>query len=200
MNDVNREEQKAQELALACSLTNKLFDAEQSKPVIYLEPTSSVSDAAVSDRWQRVNNSKGHLKNMRWKDIYRKQQRSPNKFMCTVKDSVTKEIVGFISGKYSEGDTDGSRISIDYVERSNTSRRAKGYIIDIAMKLAYVLGFAKRCTHVKVNNPVYDLIKYYQDEMPESKLVKHKQSSYLIAAIDHKLVLEQLEGFLPDNN
>lgn len=200
MNDVSRNNEQAQELAAACELTNLLFSHEQCKPIIYLEPTTSGADVAVSEQWERVNNSKGHLKNMRWDEIYRKQKLSPNRFMCTVKDAITNEIVGFISGRYSEGDADGSRVSIDYVERSHTSIRAKGHTIDIAMKLAYVLGFAKQCTHVKVSNPVKDLEEYYQDEMPGCELREYKRQSYLIAAIDYELMYEQLEGFLPDNN
>ncbi len=195
MNDVNHN-QKLEDLAIGCMLTNKLFEAEVEKPTIYLEPTRTKKEIAASDNWKQVYTPAGQKKNMMWDELYAKQLKDQDAYMCTVKDSVTHKIVGFVSGRHNPKDADGSRVSIDYVERDFNSTRSKGYMITIAMKFAYTWGFAKKAEYVKVNNPANGLEKYYQEEMPDS-VMRGKRHRTIIAPIDYERMVEEISEFLP---
>lgn len=184
-NVTNRKTASLQGLELACQLTQLSYEKEIGTSLLELAP-SQYKDIAASDNWKSNHDSNGRMKNMRWKDIYNKQKRRSRRFMCTVRDAVTKEIVGFIAGKYSPLDTDGSRVSIDYVERDQNSTKSKGHMIALAIRLAYILGLANQATSVKVNNPAKGLERYYHNEMPGSKFEKRNNHCFIVADIDNE--------------
>lgn len=195
MNDVNHN-RKLEDLEFGCMLATKLFEAEVEKPTIYLEPTRTKSEIAASDNWKQIYTPAGQKKNMMWSKLYAMQLKEQDAYMCTVRDSVTKEIVGFVYGRYNPNDADGSRVSVDYVERDHNSTRSKGYMITIAMKFAYMWGFAKNAQCVKVNNPAIGLEKYYQEEMPDS-ILRGKLHRTIIAPIDYERMEQEISEFLP---
>lgn len=181
MNDVNTNLNQ-QILELSCTLTNLLFQHDEANPKFDVAPTSR-SDLEDVSKFQ-----------MDWMKIFKEQRLKTSKFMCTVRDLTTGEIVGFTAGKYRPRDCDGSRVSIDFLERRKDS--TKGYMIKLAIMLAYALANATEAKCIKVGNPVPGIIGLYKAEMPNSELHKRGNHSFIIASLDASIVKKQLDEFL----
>lgn len=170
-------------LELACTLTNMLFHSDETNPKFEVAPTLRSDLEEVSGL------------QMDWMKIFKEQRLKTSQFMCTVRDCTTSEIVGFAAGKYRPRDCDGSRMSIDFLERKSDS--LKGYMIKLALLMAYTLAYAHGCKCIKVGNPVPSCIELYKAGMPDSELHKRGNHSFIIASVDASMVKKQLEGFLP---
>ncbi|MEZ8382628.1 hypothetical protein AB6C98_02770 [Vibrio splendidus] len=154
--------------AIACELTSIIYNDEIPVPMFEVAP-ATWSNVLEAESWPPDYDSKGLKKNMDWQAIYKRQLGKSKRFLCVVRTTHDKKAVGLFAGRDSPNDDDGSRISVDYVQRNLNAPKSKGHLISIALTFAYVMADATNSELVKVNNPVKELLPLYEDEMPEAE-------------------------------
>ncbi|CAK2806030.1 hypothetical protein [Vibrio crassostreae] len=165
-----------QALELSCVLTSLYFNQDDKNPSFEITPTirTDLEDACSFQ--------------MNWFKIFKEQKLKSSDFMCTVRDKKTGDIVGYTAGRYRPKDCDGSRVSIDFIERSPNS--PKGYMIKLAIQFAYILAIAQDCKNIKISNPITYLIKYYEAEMSNPVFVQRGNHNFIMESLDANKIKE----------
>ncbi len=182
MNDENtNQSSRPSSLLLACSLGHLFFSKDKSNPDLMISP---------SERLDLEDLSGFH--HMDWMKIFKEQRLKSKQFMCTIRDGTTGEVVGFLGGRYRPRDGDGSRVSIDFLERSYLSEKSKGYILVLGVLFAYCLAAAYDAERVKIHNPIEHLIEYYQNQMPGSEVKHRGNHSFIMASLSDSTIKDEL--------
>ncbi|HGS4932674.1 TPA: hypothetical protein ACMDVK_004446 [Vibrio parahaemolyticus] len=170
-------------LDLACQLTETEYNKET--PDITFTVTPATPEHILdTDKWPDVSHLKSGYGNMDWGRIYRRQACKSKRFLCAIHTKHDSALIGLFAGRVSPDNHDGSKVSIDYIERNATYPLGKGHVMAIAVKLAYILADALEYCIVRVNNPAKGLIDKYKGEMPNATHVQaSKYHSYLEAPV-----------------
>lgn len=171
-------------LDLACELTEENYNGETPSVTFTVTP-ATIEHVLDAESWPDVRHKKDGYGSMDWERIYDRQVGKSKRFLCAVHTKHDSAFAGLFAGRISPNDQNGSKISIDYIERNAGCNASKGHMMAIAIKFAYTLADALQYGKVKVNNPAKGLIEKYKDEMPKAEFIQaDKHHSYLEAPVN----------------
>lgn len=167
----------------ATEMTTITQEKEKSTGVVI--SLAKYRDCVEAEKWPDVANNKDGFGGMKWTKLYKRQEYKSSKFLCKINDVHDGRLLALFAGRISANDSDGGRVSIDFIERHRDAAKVKGHAITIALKYAYTLGDLLMFDFVKLYNPAPGLLDIYKKEMPGWSYTVHRQHNYLTAPNQH---------------
>ncbi|SGZ17305.1 hypothetical protein [Moritella viscosa] len=158
---------------------------EQEKNTGVVISIAKYRDCVEAEKWPDVANNKDGFGNMKWTKLYELQERKSSRFLCKIHNAQDNRLLALFAGRISANDSDGARVSIDFIERHRDATEIKGHVIVIALKYAYTLCDLFMFDFVKLLNPAPGLLSTYKAEMPDWIYTEHRKYSYLMAPVQH---------------